>query len=251
VIAELGMYPFTSVRWAWDELWRAVHARAPWTPAELAFSGDVHARWDDPECVVNQVCGWPLARYHLDRHRVVGTFALDIAEADGHRYRSVLVSNRAATLDELVTPDTHAVANSADSLSGWVSFLNATVGPDGSWPGTVTFTSAHVDSLRRVADGEADLASIDSWTLALLTDEQPDLVARVHRVGLGPWIPSPAVTASVDVADADADALTDAFESATADPSLGDALAALRIAGFVRTTAEEYCATLDLATFPT
>ena len=48
-------------------------------------------------------------------------------------------------------PDVRAVANSADSLSGWVSFLNATVGPNGTWPGAVRFTSAHYESLWRRA----------------------------------------------------------------------------------------------------
>ena len=250
MIAELGMYPMKSVRWAWDELWAAVHRRAPWTPAELAHTGDVHARWIDPMCVINHVCGWPLARWYADTHRVVGTFALSIPEADGHRYRSVLVSNRDVPLDELVRPGTRAVANSADSLSGWISFLAATVGPAGDWPGEVAFTSAHVESLRVLAAGGADLACIDSWTLALVAHEEPGLVSELHRVGVGPLIPSPAITVAATVDPVAAAELATAFSAATADPALDDALAALRITGFERTTLEDYLPTLDLAVFP-
>lgn len=245
--AELGMYPFESVRWAWDALWAAVHALAPWTPATLAHSGDVHARWTDPNCVVNHVCGWPLARHHAERHRVVGTFSITIPEAVGHRYRSTLLSTRPAPLDELVVASTHAVANSADSLSGWVSLLNATVGGHGRWPGQVTYTSAHLESVRMLAAGRADFACIDSWSLAFFERDEPDLVAGLHRVGLGPLVPSPAITVHADATDARRDEVARAFEVAIASTALADATSALLIDGFVRTTIADYEPTLDLA----
>jgi ABC-type phosphate/phosphonate transport system substrate-binding protein len=245
-LAELGMYPFTSARWAWDELWAAVHERAPWTPALLAHSGDAQARWTDPACVVNQVCGYPLARDHADRHAVVGTFSLTIPEAVGHRYRSVLLAGRPAPLDDLVARTTRAVANSAASLSGWISFLHATVGPAGAWPGEVTFTSAHVESIRALAAGRGDVACIDSWTLSFVEAEQPDLLAGLHRVGLGPLVPSPAVTLHAALGDGLRDELANAFADAITDPELAPATSALRIDGFVRTTIDEYRTTLTL-----
>lgn len=243
------MYPFDSVRPAWDALWSAVHARAPWTPPALAHSGDVHARWADPDCAVNHVCGWPLARWHATRHRVVGTFRLSIAEAaGGHCYRSVLLSPHDRPLGELVAPGTRAVANSADSLSGWISLLAATVGPSGNWPGAIEFTTAHAESLQILAAGGADLACIDSWTLTLIGRERPDLVAGLHRVGLGPLIPSPAVTLAADLGEERAHALADAFDDAITSGAAADACAALHIVGFARTTLADYLPTLDLAT---
>ena len=135
------MYPFESVRWAWDALW-ALFARARRMAArELAHSGDVHARWNDPDCLVNHVCGWPLARWHADDHRVLGAFSLTIPEADGYRYRSTLVSPHDVALAELLAGDVRVVANSVDSLSGWISLLNAAVGEDDPLPGTITFTA--------------------------------------------------------------------------------------------------------------
>jgi ABC-type phosphate/phosphonate transport system substrate-binding protein len=245
--AELGMYPFASVRWAWDALWSAVQERAPWAPPKLEHSGDVHARWVDPNCLVNHVCGWPLARYHIDRHRVVGTFSLTIPEAVGHRYRSTLLATRPVPLAELVVADTHAVANSADSLSGWVSLLNGTVGPRGRWPGRVTYTSAHLESVRMLAAGEADFACIDSWSLAFFERDEPELVAGLHRVGFGPLVPSPAITVRTGATDAQCDELAAAFEAAVASEEMRRATAALLIDGFVRTTMAEYERTLDLA----
>jgi ABC-type phosphate/phosphonate transport system substrate-binding protein len=245
-IAELGMYPFESVRWAWEALWEAVRANAGWTPPQLAFSGDVHARWHDPACVVNHVCGYPLARWHADRQRVVGTFRLTIPEAVGHRYRSTLLSPLDVPLSQLVAPTTRAVANSEDSLSGWISLLAATVGVDAPWPGRVRFTSTHYESLRVLATGGADLACIDSWSLALIERQEPGLTAGLHRIGLGPLVPGPAITVGRTVAGADAEALAAAFEIAIADPATAEVRSALCIDGFERTTIDEYLALLDL-----
>lgn len=248
--AELGMYPFDSVAWAWDALWEVVHSHARWTPPTLTRSGDVHARWVDPQCVVTQVCGFPLAARHAKDFRVVGAFELSIAEAAGHSYRSVLLSTTNRPLAELASPTTHAVANRSDSLSGWVSLVAATVGPTGRWPGRATFTSAHVESLRVLRRGQADLAALDSWSLAFIERDEPDLLTGLHRVGLGPLVPTPAITTRVSVDDADHAVLAHAFREAVVDRSIGDALAALHITGFAPLTIDDYLPTLALSTTP-
>ncbi len=245
---ELGMYPFASIEWAWDELWAAVHQRATWTPPSLTRSGDVHARWYDTDCVVTQVCGWPFAvLHHRDMH-LVGSFNLDLPESagDGH-YRSVLLTPHDTTIDALVASKARAVANSADSLSGWISLLAATVGETGTWPGEFTFTSAHSDSVRALAKGEADIASIDSLTLSFLAAEEPDLLDGLHRLALGPRIPTPAITARASVGDIELDELRRAFRSAVEDPVNRVATDALHITGMSANTLDDYLATRALA----
>ncbi len=243
---ELGMYPFASVAWAWDELWAAVHECAPWAPRELTRSGDVHARWYDADCLVTHVCGWPFAAVHRNDMHLVGAFALDLPEASGGEYRSVLLSPHDRTLDELTGPETHAVANSADSLSGWLSLLAATVGTGREWPGSVMFTSAHLDSLRALAKGEADLACIDSWSLAFIAAEEPELVTDLHRVGLGPLVPTPAITARKSLSGELVDELRVAFADALADDATAAARRALHIAGPAGTTLDDYLTILAL-----
>src|SRR4051812_23657544 len=222
------MYPFESVRWAWDALWSALREHVDWLPEHLEHSGDVHARWDDPDCLVNHVCGWPLARWHAEDHRVLGAFSLTIPEADGYRYRSTLVSPHDVALADLLGGDVRIVANSADSLSGWISLLNA-LGPDDHLPGEVMFTSAHVDSLRALVEAGADLACIDSWSLALIANEQPELMRVLHRIALGPWIPSPAVTVRATVPLDAGDELADALVAVLADAATGPIRDALLI----------------------
>lgn len=241
--AEFGMYPFESVAWAWDALWSAVADRVPWAPERLTRSGDVHARWSDEDCVVTQVCGGPLVVEHRDDLHVVGAFSIDVPHAmPDARYRSILLSPRRLDADDLTRPGTRAAANSDDSLSGWISLLAATVGAGNAWPGEVVFTGSHVASVRALALGEADVASIDAWSLALATAEDPDLVAGLHTVGVGPVVPTPAVATRHTGTGSPVTELRDAFDDATTDPELSDALAALRITGFVHLALGDYLA---------
>lgn len=244
---EFGMYPFASMTWAWDVLWAAVQQRVPWLPADLTRTGDVHARWYDTDCLVTHVCGGPFAQLHQRDMHLVGAFDLDIPETDGvGHYRSVLLSSHDAQLEQLIGPDRHVVANSLDSLTGWLSLIAGTVGAGNEWPGAVTFTSGHLDSIRFLARGEADLASIDPWSLDFIAAEEPDVVAGLHRVGVGPRIPTPAITARQSLSTDQVDEIRVALIDALVDDATSDARRALRIRGFAANTHEHYDATLRL-----
>lgn len=244
---EFGMYPFASVTWAWDDLWSAVHRRVPWLPGELTRSNDVHARWWDADCLVTHVCGAPFIVLHARDLHVVGAFDLDLDDADGlGHYHSVLLSPHDVPLDELVGPDCRAAANSPDSLSGWLSLIAGTVGAGREWPGSVTFTSAHVESLRCLARHDADLAAIDAWSLALFAAEEPALVADLHRVGVGPRIPTPAIAARACLSVDQVHEIRAAFVAALDDDATADARRALRIRGFAPNTSAHYEAVLRL-----
>jgi ABC-type phosphate/phosphonate transport system substrate-binding protein len=242
-----GMYPFASVAWAWDELWGAVHARAPWLPDALTRSGDVHARWNDNDCIVTHVCAWPFAAVHRNDMRLVGAFSLDLLDAEPPaHYRSVLLGTDDIPAEQRSWADAHAVANSADSLSGWHSLRAATVGPGNDWTGTVTFTNAHRDSLVALAKREAEVACIDSWSLSFIEEEEPGLVSGLHRIGTGPRIPTPAIAARKSLDEDLVDELRWAFADAVADPSTASARRALHIDGFAHLELDDYLATLSL-----
>jgi ABC-type phosphate/phosphonate transport system substrate-binding protein len=241
--ASFGMYPFEPLRPAWEELWGAVHAHAPWTPSTLTWDGTVHERWADPACVVGHACGWPVATTLRSSVTVVGAFTLALPEAEGHRYRSVFVASRPGPLTSFVTADTTLAANSDDSLSGWVSLQIATVGTDRPWPGPIDWTGSHLESVRAVRAGRAGLASIDELTWAHIRRLQPELVDRLHAVGRGPWIPNPAViTRSGRV-----DELRRAFAAALEDPATRGPRATLLLTGFVPLDVAEYDALAALA----
>ena len=246
--ACLAMYPFEPIRAAWDTLWAAVHDSAPWTPTTLTWADDVHATWADPNCVVGQACGWPVAALLRDTVEVVGAFTLAIPGARGHRYRSVLVGRDGRSLAELAQAGAVAVANSADSLSGWISFLAAVdaAGAGTRWPGEVSWSGAHIESLRHLQDGRADVACIDALTMTLIRRHYPELVSGLHEIGNGPLVPSPPVIVPSATPWALIDSLRDAFTWALSDAAVTAASAELCIDGFVSLDNAEYATTLLL-----
>ncbi len=246
--ACLAMYPFEPIRAAWDTLWAAVHRSAPWTPATLRWTDDVHATWTDPNCVVGQACGWPVAALLRDTVDVVGAFTLTVPGARGHRYRSVLVGRDGRSLEELAAAGAVAVANSADSLSGWISFLAAVdaSGAGTDWPGEVIWSGAHIESLRHLREGRADVACIDALSMTLIKRHYPELASGLHEIGEGPLVPSPPVIVPAATPGALVDSLRDAFTWAVADATMADARAELCIDGFVSLDNAEYATTLLL-----
>lgn len=241
------MYPFDAVRPAWERLWSAVHQRAPWTPSSLRSDGDVHDHWSDPACRVAQACGWPVVTALRGVVEVVGAFSLALDGADGHRYRSVLLANRPGSVADFARVGTVAAVNGGDSLSGWVSLVAATVGPGQTWPGSVRWTGGHVESLRLIGGGGADIASVDALSLGFVRRHHAHLLAGLHEVGRGPWVPSlPIVTRAGTPAPLVSD-LRDAFTDALGAPELADVRDALFLDGFVALDDGDYRPLVDLA----
>lgn len=234
--AALAMYALAPIRPAVEALWSALRARVDWLSAELEWDVDLHELWTSPALEVSQACGWPLVTSLAPLVRrgdvhVVGAFVYDIAQADGPTYRSVLVARE--PVDPGALRMHRAAVNGFDSLSGWVSLRWGALGGAGEWPGTVVVTGAHLDSLRAVVDGEADLASLDAVTWALLERHHPELTERVVVVGNGPRVPCLPLIAGPVVGAAGVDELRAALGSIAADPAASAIRSALLIDGFV------------------
>ena len=238
-IVVLGMYPFPHVRPATEQLWSAVRGHLGFGPAAIT-DGDLHGLWTRPDLLLGQTCGWPLVTA-LPDVTVVGAFELTIGEAEGTGYHSVLIGSRQADLHALAAEGPVA-ANAPDSLSGWISLCSAL----GDVPTNVTWTGAHVASLRAVANGSCSLASIDSLTFELVLEAEPELAAAVHRVGEGPLVPTLPLIVGSNFAERLGD-LRAAIAAAVADPKLADALRTLRVRAFRPLERADYLPLLSLA----
>jgi ABC-type phosphate/phosphonate transport system substrate-binding protein len=230
-IASLAMYPFSWLRPAYDELWNAVRRQLSFPTPALDWSTPAHVAWRMPDLLVGQTCGWPLITQLADAVAVVGTFDHDVIGGADGTYCSMLVTQRAGTLDEVLhEPGLRVAANSVDSLSGWVS-LHAVAHDHGVELDDVIWTGSHVASIDALRAGRVTLASIDAVTWAHL--DRGDL--RV--VGYGPRVPClPLITATRSLVKE----LRDAFAAATTDPALVDELTDLRIRGFVEFDLADY-----------
>lgn len=229
--AMLGMYPFEHLRVHYDHLWTALRRQCAdeSLPVSLDWDRDLHESWLDPGLVLGQACGWPLVTLLDGRVAVVGSFDVDVPFASGGRYRTVLVARRPVSVHDLrSSPDTVVAVNSLDSLSGWVSLCHAW----GGRPPRVLETGAHRESLRAVAEGRAQLASIDAVSYEHLVHVEPAQVSSVHVIGHGPEVPSLPLICSLDRAGT-VPALRAALGAVVADPQMAPTLQALRIRGFV------------------
>ena len=103
--------------------------------------------------------------------------------------------------------------NDACSLSGYYGLLRklAEMGEDTRLFGTVLHSGSHLDSIRMVADREADAATIDSNVLWMRLKEEPELDDLVQVIdSWGPFPVQPVVVRS-GLSPALKDALRDAF----------------------------------------
>lgn len=240
-VASLPMYDLVELRGAHDALWAAVvDAFGPGLPAHLTHADDVHALWHAPQMAVSQSCGWPLVAELDGRVRTIGAFAYDVAGASPGepRYRSRLVM-RAGHTERAEPAMLVAAVNSFESLSGWLSLVRAFPDLDGTWPGDVVETGAHVASLATLRAGDADIAAIDGVTFALVTRWRPALLEGLVVVDDGPLIPCLPLVANASVDDDELHRLRAAFAVAVdaLDPQHRDVL---RITGFHPLGASEY-----------
>jgi ABC-type phosphate/phosphonate transport system substrate-binding protein len=157
----------------------------------------------------------------------------------------VLIGNRAWSPAELLALPGAAAVNGFESLSGWISLCAACGGP----PRDVLVTGSHGESLRAVAEGRAQLASIDALSFEFLLEADRSPASVVHIVGHGPLVPSlPLVTGSAWAHRRDE--LRAAISGAIADPATSRARARLRIRGFVPFDRSDYEPLLELAPPP-
>ncbi len=240
-IASLAMYPFSHLRSAYDQLWDSVRGRLSIDAPALDWVVDPLDACRRDDLLLGQTCGWPLVTELAPTVRVFGTFDCDVDGGRDGTYRSVLVANSNEALDAILRrPDLVVVANSSDSLSGWIS-LRVAAAAAGRHLESARWTGSHAASIEAVRDGRAHLAAIDAVTWAHIGTEDLTIV------GHGPRIPClPLVTAGAS-SDALVDQLRAAFESAVRAPEMADVRATLRINGFLERDLTDYGGLAGLA----
>lgn len=235
------MYPLAQVRQATNDLWAVIQRNLGWGPSELEWTVLTPDVWREPDLLLAQCCGWPLATELPDSIAVVGTFDYDVPDSLQGTYRSLIVTATDRTLDELRSdPATLAAVNHYGSLSGWVSLQHVWGGQPQSF-----LTGSHIESITAVRDGRAQIASIDAVSWNLFEEFEPARVAGLRLIGQGPRVPCLPIFVPAHHADKVPE-LRAAFAAAVADPAVADARRALRIRGFVPHDRADYLPLLQL-----
>jgi ABC-type phosphate/phosphonate transport system substrate-binding protein len=141
-----------------------------------------------------------------------------------------------------------AALNAHDSNTG-MNLFRATVAPiAGGAPffRTALVTGSHEASVEAVAEGGADLASIDCVSFALLGRGRPELVERVAVVAETPASPNLPLIASGSLQPSTIAAVREALFTALDDPSLAEARAMLGLKGARVATPADYDRVIEI-----
>lgn len=250
-VASLPMYDWPEVRWANDALWNLIGVRLRASgiaaPKALDRSRRFGDDWLDPGLVLSQTCGYPFSTRLIGKVRLVGTPVYAVEGCDGPYYSTFIIARRG---EGGGLPDFRGrrfAKNSDDSLSGYVA-LRVAMREAGLDPNSAEWveTGGHRASIRAVAAGEADIASIDAICWALAKDYEREAVAKlavVTRTKLRPGLPF--ITARDRPPDEVA-AIRTVIRGALADPASEAPRAALHLADVAIVAETDYAPLTEL-----
>lgn len=184
------MYVLPEVRNDMRNLWvllrtRLERAGLDGLPPEPEFDDPLAGGTVPDDLLMLQYCGFP----YVTRWRAEGRLTpfaclhYDAPHCEGGMHRSTIVvraDDAAQGIADL--RGRRAAINGYDSNTG-MNLLRHAIAPyaeEGRFFSGVVETGAHVDSLRAVADGRADVAAIDCVTFAYIGDHMPELAAAVR-----------------------------------------------------------------------
>jgi len=233
--ASLPMYDLPEMQVATNEFWQGL-ARAfrregiDDVPSLLEAPVDYEGHWLSPDLLFSQTCGYPLRHALKDRVAYVATPSYSVEGCGRGTYRSVILVHRdskARTLADL--RGKIATFNDPHSHSG-MNVLRAMVAPlshDGAFFGQVVESGRHEASIRMVADGDADVATIDCVTYATLERYRPAATDGVRVLGLTAEAPTLPFITSLEAGPDRIARLRAGLARAFADPDLAEARAKL------------------------
>jgi ABC-type phosphate/phosphonate transport system substrate-binding protein len=246
-IAILPMYDFPWIAAANDALWAAISARLAEAgvraPASLTRGGELGALWRHPGLVFGQTCGYPYVTGLKDAVTLIAAPEYSFAGCEGASHRSFII--RAARDPRRGFSEFRgatAALNAHDSDTGMNLFRAAIASVSRGAPffRAIVVTGSHEASVEAVAGGQADLASIDCVSFALLSRGRPELVERVTVVAESPLSPCLPFISAARLPAPTIELVRGALFAALADPNLAEARTALGLKGARPTSPGDY-----------
>ena len=184
-----GMYAFTDeLRAAWQSLFDLFLRNYPtdsMVESVIQFEADF-ALLRDPRLLIGHTCGYPLMRFLRDDLVPICVPLFDVPGCDGKRYSSQIIVPANSQIQNLAdSRGSIAAINGRDSNSGMNVFRYAVAGLNGDKPffEEVIESGSHYQSLVAVANNQAQVATIDCVSFALIKDQWPELIAQVRVIG--------------------------------------------------------------------
>ncbi|WP_407316793.1 phosphate/phosphite/phosphonate ABC transporter substrate-binding protein [Pseudomonas sp. nanlin1] len=213
------------------------------------FHGELEALWRHPRLLLAQTCGYPLVTRLHGAVRLVGRPCFQLPDAESGQHCSLLLVKADDPRQSLAAlHGCRGVINAYDSNTG-MNLLRHSVAPyrrDGWFFRRMAVSGSHRASLRQIAQGEADLAAVDSVTFAYLKHHDPAQVAGVRVIARS--VQSPTLPYITRVDGPDPGELRDALNQALAAlPAVAEVLA---ITAVLATELDDYQALRGYDTGP-
>ncbi len=250
-----GMYAFTDkLRNAWQSLFcefMLMYKSGDHIEPIIRFETDFDLL-RNPAMFLGHTCGYPLMRFLRSDCYPVCVPLFDVDGCEGKFYSSHIVVSADSEIDKLSECQNGIVAiNDQDSNSG-MNVLRHAIASLGNPPpffSGVIVSGSHLNSLTSVANGETDVAAIDSVSFALIKDEWPELIGRVKTIGYSEVSCGlPLVIPASERENLDPQGITQALNQALS--RLSDSHRdTLHLAGFEDVALDDYQSIIDLETY--
>lgn len=199
--------------------------------------------WNSPSTLLTQTCGYPLTHALCGKVRLLGVPHYAAEGCDGPNYCSQLVVSRESPFRQLADlRGKRAAYNGPDSQSGMNAFRHAVAPFAGGAPffSEVFESGSHLQSLEAVAEGRADIASIDAVCWFLAGRELPDLAASLRPIGRTASAPGLPLITSLRFSEAEAETISGAVAAVLDSSETAAIRERLGICGFSRASTEDY-----------
>lgn len=253
---RLPMYDWPEVRNATERLEHALQVAlvdalglqpsdcVPW-PEDRGLEVD----WLQPGLLLSQTCGYPLTHALKGRVRPVGVPHYVADGCEGRDYCSHLVVAKDSDFRTLTgLRGRRAVLNGPDSQSGMNAFRYEVAKVAGGAPffSRVNESGGHLASLQAVAEGKADVASVDAVCWALACQELPGLVAKLRSIGRTASVPGLPLVSSFSFSEAEAEVIALTVQSVFVDAAFAEDRSRLLISGFSAISDADYTPILEM-----
>ena len=203
------MYDWPETGAALDQFWGLIGKNLKNSgidaPVSLSRSREIARLWTDENLLVGQTCGWPYANRLRGKVIPFARFDYGLDDCPPGFYNSVYIGR--SPEDRKYLQDTGSLLsagkiaiNGDDSQSGFHVFREITgeYSPAAISPDNRVITGSHRNSVKSVANGNAQIAAIDAVAFELSRRYDPKLTSNVTVIGHSvpkpglPLITSPA-----------------------------------------------------------
>ncbi len=226
MLASLPMYDWPEIRGATDAFWTGLVRHAGGV-GMLDRAAGHDALWRQPTLHFSQTCGYPFTHEFRDLLHYLATPHYLADGCEGANYSSLIFARDDLPLSAM--QGWIPAINSPDSLSGMLALKLAfpAQARTGDFFAPALLTGSHLNSLKAVREGKADICAIDAVCVALAQKHRPQDLNGLVEIARSPLLPGlPYVTRAGDVK-----LWRFAILKTFADPSLAKARADLLLGG--------------------